>query len=190
MITNRLIQKWCSLVHLHGGVQPCVELLRPRKLYMNELMSFMETICSISCSFPENSGETHFIDKPSHSPCTSKQNVHNTNITVALLKKCAEKPQDEVITKLDAPLRFKIIKIKQFKVEDIIRNKPMICAEKIPLARENMLTKILVSIKYKKLLNSDTWGNDILLELDISSQIVDSNIRVETNYMDIQKMIH
>ena len=36
----------------------------------------------------------------------------------------------------------------------------MICAEKIPVAMENMLTKILISSKYKSLLNSDTWGND------------------------------
>ncbi len=26
-----LDQKWYSLVQLHGGVQPCVELLRPRR---------------------------------------------------------------------------------------------------------------------------------------------------------------
>ena len=31
-----LDQKWYSLVQLHGGVQACVELLRPRKLYINE----------------------------------------------------------------------------------------------------------------------------------------------------------
>ena len=69
----------------------------------------METISSISCSIPENSDENKFVDKLADSPCTSTQNVHNTNITISLLKKCAEKPQDEVITKLDAPLRFKII---------------------------------------------------------------------------------
>ncbi len=40
--------KWYSLVQLHGGVQPCVELLRHRKLCINELISFMETISSIS----------------------------------------------------------------------------------------------------------------------------------------------
>ena len=51
-------------------------------------------------------------------------------------------------------------------------------------AKENTLTKILISIKYKSLLNSDTWGNDVL-PLNISSEIVDSNIR-ETNYLDIQ----
>jgi len=110
-----LDQTWYSLVQLHGGVQPCVELLRHRKLYINELISFMETIISISYSIPENSVETHFIDKPTDSPCTSTQNVHNTNITISLLKKCAEKPQDEVTTRLDAPLRFKKNEIKQFK---------------------------------------------------------------------------
>jgi len=99
--------KWYSLVQLHGGVQPCVELLlRHRKLYINELISFMETISSISYSIPKNSGETHSIDKPANSPCTSKKNVYNTNINISLLKKCDEKTQNEVITKLDAPLRF------------------------------------------------------------------------------------
>ena len=48
-----------------------------------------------------------------------------------------------------------------------------------------MLTKILISSKYKILLNSDTWGNDVLLELSNSSHIVDSNIP-DTNYLDIQ----
>jgi hypothetical protein len=42
------------------------------------------------------------------------------------------------------------------------------------------------SSKYKSLLNSDTWGNDVLHEVNISSQILDGNIR-ETDYMDIQK---
>jgi hypothetical protein len=58
-----LDQKWYSLVQLHGGVQACVELLRPRKLYINELISFMETIRSISCSIPENIDKQHFVDK-------------------------------------------------------------------------------------------------------------------------------
>ena len=71
----------------------------------------METVSSISYSIPENSGETHSIDKLANLPCTSTQNVRNTNITILLLKKCAEKPQDEVITKLDAPLRLKKNKI-------------------------------------------------------------------------------
>jgi len=70
-----LYQKWHSLVQLHGGVQACVEFLQPRKLYINELISFIGTIRPISCSTPENSGETHFIDKPADLPCTSTQNV-------------------------------------------------------------------------------------------------------------------
>ena len=52
-----LDKKWHSLVQLYGGVQPCVKLLRPRKIYINELISLMETRSSISCSIPENSGE-------------------------------------------------------------------------------------------------------------------------------------
>jgi hypothetical protein len=48
-----------------------------------------------------------------------------------------------------------------------------------------MLTKILISSKYKSLLNSDTWGNDVLPELNNSSQIVDSNI-LDTDYLDIR----
>jgi len=68
--------------------------------------------------------------------------------------------------------------MKQIKsAEEIIRNDTlMICPEKIPPAKENMLTKILISSQYKSLLHSDTWGNDILPELNNSSQIVDSNI--------------
>jgi hypothetical protein len=79
--------KWYSLVQVHGVVQPCVELLRYRKLYINKLISFMEIIISISYSIPENSCETHSIDKPTDLPCTSTQNVQNTNITISLLKK-------------------------------------------------------------------------------------------------------
>jgi hypothetical protein len=90
----------------------------------------MGTISSISYSIPENSGKTNSIDKPTDLPCTLTQNLENTNITISLLKKCAEKPQDELITIFDAPLRLKKIKIKQFKPEDIIPNKTMICAEK------------------------------------------------------------
>ena len=48
-----------------------------------------------------------------------------------------------------------------------------------------MSTKILISSKYTSLLNSDTWGNDVLPELNISSQIVDSNIP-GIYYLDIQ----
>ena len=98
-----LNQKWYSLVQVHGGVQSCVELLRHRKLYINELI-LMEAIRSISCSISENSVENHFIDKPTDLPYTSTQNVQNTNIAISLFNKCAEKPQGEAITKLDAPL--------------------------------------------------------------------------------------
>jgi len=77
-----LDQIWYFLVKLHGGVQACVELLRPRKIYINELISFMETIRSISCSISVNQGETHFIDKPADLPCTSTQNVQNSNIEI------------------------------------------------------------------------------------------------------------
>jgi len=58
-----------------------------------------------------------------------------------LIKKCAEKPQDDVITKFDAPLRLEKIKIKQFKAEDIIPNKTMICAGKY-LLQGKMCLKI------------------------------------------------
>jgi hypothetical protein len=100
-----LDQKWYSLIQLHGGVHACVELLRPRKLYINELISFMETIRSLSCSIPVNQDVNHLINKPADLPCTSTQNVQNTNIAISLSDMCAEKPQDGVITKLDAPLR-------------------------------------------------------------------------------------
>jgi hypothetical protein len=102
-----LDQKWNSLVQLHGGVQACVELLRSRKLYINELILFMETISSMSCSIPEKNGEKHFINKPTDSPCTSTRNIQNSDIAISLLEKCAEKPQDEGIAKLDAPSRKK-----------------------------------------------------------------------------------
>ena len=151
-----LDQRWKSLVQLHGGVQDCVELFRSRKLYINKLISFMETNSSISCSFPENIGEKHFIDKPAYLPCTSTQNVQHTNIAISLLNKCAAKTQDEVMTRLDAPLSFKKIKIKQIKfAEDFTRNKTLICPGKIPVARENILSKILISSKYESLLNSE-----------------------------------
>ena len=88
-----------------------------------------------------------------------------------------KKPQDEVIAKLDAHLRFKKKQKKQINyAKDIIRKKTLMCSEKIPVARKNMLTKILISSKYKNLSNSDIWGNNVLPELNISSQIVDSNI--------------
>ena len=48
-----------------------------------------------------------------------------------------------------------------------------------------MFKQMLIS-KYTSFLNSDTRGNDVLPELNISSQIPDGNIR-ETNYINIQK---
>ena len=65
----------------------------------------MKTIRSISCLIPVNRGGNHLIDKMTGLPSTSTLNVQNTNIAISLSNKCAEKPQDEVITKLDAPLR-------------------------------------------------------------------------------------
>ena len=47
-----LDKKWYSFAQLHGGGQACVELLRPRKLYLCELRSFMETISLLSYSIP------------------------------------------------------------------------------------------------------------------------------------------
>jgi hypothetical protein len=58
-------------------------------------------------------------------------------------------------------------------------------SSKIHIARQNMSTKLLISSKYKCLLNSDTWGNYVLPEYNNSSQIVDSNIP-DTCYLDIQ----
>ena len=49
-----------------------------------------------------------------------------------------------------------------------------------------MLTKILISSRYKSLLNSDTRGNYEFPELNFLSRILYSNIR-ETNYRDIQR---
>ena len=98
-----LDQKWYSLIQLNGGVQACGELLRPRKLYINELISFMETIRSISSSIPENNDTQHFIDNLADLPCTSTQNVQNTDIAISVCNKCAEKPQDDI----EKPLQFK-----------------------------------------------------------------------------------
>ena len=67
----------------------------------------METIRPISCSIPVNQGVNNLINKPSDLPCTSTHNVQNTNIAISLSDTCAKKPQDEVITKHDAPLRLK-----------------------------------------------------------------------------------
>jgi hypothetical protein len=77
----------------------------------------METIRTISCSIPKNRAEEHFIDKPTDFPCTSTQNVQKTNIAISHRNKCAEKPQDEVITKPEAP---KKIKIKQISMQKIL----------------------------------------------------------------------
>ncbi len=75
---------------------------------------------------------------------------------------------------------------KQIKSEDMIQNKTLICPEKTPVARENMLAQVLICSKYKSFLNSDTWGNNVSPELNISSQILYGNIP-KTNYLDIQK---
>ncbi len=61
--------------------------------------------------------------------------------------------------------------------------------KKIPVARQNMFKKMFISSIYKILLNSDTWRNHVLHEFNISSQILDDNIR-ETDYLDIQKKIY
>ncbi len=91
----------------------------------------METTRSISCSIPENSGEQHFIDKPVDLPCTSTQNVHNTNFAISLRNKCTEKLQDDIKPKIDAPLQYKKIKIKQIKyAKDLTQTKTLICPEK------------------------------------------------------------
>ena len=52
------------------------------------------------------------------------------------------------------------------------------------VVKENTFSKILISSKYKKLLNHDTWRNDFLPELNNSSQILDSNIP-DGDYLDI-----
>jgi hypothetical protein len=165
-----LDQKWYSLIELHGGVQACVELLRPRKLYINELISFMETIRWISSSIPENNDNQHLVDNPADLPCTSTQNVQNTDIAVSVRNKCAVKK----------------IKIKPIKfAKDLPQTNTLICPEKIPVVKGNTLTKILISSKYKSLLHSDTWGNDVLPELNNTSQIIDSNNH-DIYDMDIQ----
>ena len=66
----------------------------------------METIRSISCSIPANRGKNQTIDKLANFLCTSTHNVQNTNIAISLRNKCAEKPKDDIITKLDVPLQF------------------------------------------------------------------------------------
>ncbi len=65
----------------------------------------METISSISYSISENTCEAHFIDKLAYSVyCAFTQNVKNNNIIMSLMKRCAEKPQDVIVTKLDSSL--------------------------------------------------------------------------------------
>ncbi len=67
--------------------------------------------------------------------------------------------------------------MKQIKSsEDLTRKKILICPEKLHVVKENTFSKISISSKYKSLLNSDTWGNDVLPELNYSSKIIDSNI--------------
>ena len=61
----------------------------------------------------------------------------------------------------------------------------MICPEKIVAAKENTFSKISISSKHKSILYFDTWGNDVLPDLNNSSQIIDSNIQ-DTNFMDIR----
>ena len=79
------------------------------------------------------------------------------------------------------------IKIKPIKsAKDLPQTNTLICPENIHVVKGNTLTKILISSKYKSLLNSDTWGNYVLPELSNSLHIVVSNIR-EINYLDIQK---
>ncbi len=80
----------------------------------------METIRSISCSIPENNGEQHFVDKPADLYCTSTQNIQNTTIAISIRNKCAEKPQDDIKPKIDAPLQYKKIKINRLSLERIL----------------------------------------------------------------------
>ncbi len=61
----------------------------------------------------------------------------------------------------------------------------MVCPETTPIVKGNALTKMLTSSKYKSLLNSDTWGNDVLPELNNTLQIIDSIIP-DIYYIDIQ----
>ncbi len=97
----------------------------------------METIKSISCPIPENNGQQHFIDKPADLPCTSTQNIQNTNIAISVRNKCAKKIQDDIKLKIDAPLQYKKIKIKQIKsAKDLTQAKTLICLEKVPFVKK------------------------------------------------------
>ena len=51
----------------------------------------METIRWISSSIPEKNDNQHFVDNPADLPCTSTQNVQNTDIAVYVRNKCAVK---------------------------------------------------------------------------------------------------
>ena len=51
----------------------------------------METIRAISSSVPENNDKQHFVDNLAYLPCTSTQNVHNTDIAVSVRNKYAVK---------------------------------------------------------------------------------------------------
>ncbi len=89
-------------------------------------------------------------------------------------------------SKIDAPLQYKKIKIKQNKsAKDLTQTKTLICLKNIPVVKGNTLTKIFISSKYKSLFNFDTWGNNVLPELNNTSQIIDRNIP-DIYYMDIQ----
>ena len=81
---------------------------------------------------------------------------------------------------------MKNIKIKPIKfAKDLPQTNTLTCPEKIPVVKGNTLTKILISNKYKSLLHSDTRGNDVLPELNNTSQIIDSNSH-DIYDMDIQ----
>ncbi len=126
-----LDQKWYSLVQFHGGVHACVELLRPRKLYINELISFMETISSKSCSIPENNDDQYSVDNPADVPYTSTHNVQNTCIAISVCNKCAQKPPDDIKPKIDAPLQFIKIKMKPIQsAKDLPQTNTLICPKR------------------------------------------------------------
>jgi hypothetical protein len=53
------------------------------------------------------------------------------------------------------------------------------------LLKKKTFSKILISSKYKSLLKSDIWEDDVLPELNNSSEIIDSNI-TDRDYRDIK----
>ncbi len=83
----------------------------------------METIRSISCSIPENNDNQHFVDNPADLPRTSTQNVQNIDIAISVRNQCAEKPQDDIKPKIDAPLQFKKSKLNQLSLQKIFLNR-------------------------------------------------------------------